>query len=157
MAGYIGVDGKAKEVTDAYFGVGKKAKRVVRAFVGDENGKARMWYDKLISFHMLMPKEDNTADTPDQDYTTILCYASEGMKFSSWMFRSQYCPVKCNVLRNPEEGKTGLAKVYIGARYVWRDIPMSNDPNDNIVPGATYDFRTQENWYIPTQSGVSEP
>ena len=44
MSGYIGINGKAKGISDIYVGVDGKAKKIVAGFVGDENGKARQIY-----------------------------------------------------------------------------------------------------------------
>ena len=41
---YIGVSGKAKKILAINIGVGGKAKRIVGGWIGDSNGKARLFY-----------------------------------------------------------------------------------------------------------------
>lgn len=43
MGGYVGVDGKAKEVNEIYVGVNGVARRVSSAYIG-VNGSARLWF-----------------------------------------------------------------------------------------------------------------
>lgn len=41
---YIGVGGKAKKTTDMYIGVNGVAKKVISGWIGDANGKARLFF-----------------------------------------------------------------------------------------------------------------
>lgn len=43
---FVGVDGKARKAKDFYVGVNGKARRIVKAYIGDENGKARPFWEK---------------------------------------------------------------------------------------------------------------
>ena len=42
---FVGVDGKARKAKEFYVGVNGKAHRIVKAYIGDENGKARPFWD----------------------------------------------------------------------------------------------------------------
>ena len=43
---FVGVDGKARKAKEFYVGVNGKAHRIVKAYIGDENGKARPFWEK---------------------------------------------------------------------------------------------------------------
>ena len=43
---FVGVDGKARKAKEFYVGVNGKAHRIVKAYIGDENGKARSFWEK---------------------------------------------------------------------------------------------------------------
>ena len=43
---FIGVDGKARKAKEFYVGVNGKAHRIIKAYIGDENGKARPFWEK---------------------------------------------------------------------------------------------------------------
>lgn len=44
--GYVGIEGKARKITDIYVGVDGKARKVKRAYVGVD-GKAHMWFSDV--------------------------------------------------------------------------------------------------------------
>ena len=43
---FVGVDGKARKAKEFYVGVNGKARKIVKAYIGDENGKARPFWEK---------------------------------------------------------------------------------------------------------------
>ena len=43
---FVGVDGKARKAKEFYVGVNGKAHRIIKAYIGDENGKARPFWEK---------------------------------------------------------------------------------------------------------------
>ena len=43
---FVGVDEKARKAKEFYVGVNGKARRIVKAYIGDENGKARPFWEK---------------------------------------------------------------------------------------------------------------
>lgn len=57
---YIGVDNKARKVSNIYIGVNGVARRVKNIWIGDANGKARLCYTYAVS---------NTVRINDMDYT----------------------------------------------------------------------------------------
>ena len=46
MSGYIGINGKARNIVNGYIGIDGKARNIIKCYIGDENGKAKL----LLSF-----------------------------------------------------------------------------------------------------------
>lgn len=44
---YLGVDGKARKVKKIFYGIDGKARKVRKGYIGDENGKAQLWFEGL--------------------------------------------------------------------------------------------------------------
>ena len=45
MSGYIGINGKARNITNGYIGINGKARNIIKCYIGDKNGKAKLLLD----------------------------------------------------------------------------------------------------------------
>ena len=61
---FVGVDGKARKAKEFYVGVNGKAHRIVKAYIGDENGKARPFWEKETT-----PITDSLEFVSDNSFT----------------------------------------------------------------------------------------
>ena len=49
MSGYIGINGKARNITNGYIGINGKARNIIKCYIGDKNGKAKLLLDFNVS------------------------------------------------------------------------------------------------------------
>jgi hypothetical protein len=61
---YVGISGKARRVTEMYVGVGGVARKVKCAFIGDENGKASLFYGFPQNPGVITPDNMTADDAP---------------------------------------------------------------------------------------------
>lgn len=137
---FIGINGKAREVSDLYVGISGKARKIVRAYMGVD-GIAHIWWEPETP----TPGGGGDVDPTPGNYPVMVAqdawigdYVGSKNIFTSLTFYDSYVPEDYDDCWNVDENNDGSIKCY----KVGTDLIISGNGSGGIFanPDSSYMF-----------------
>ena len=91
MSGYIGINGKARNIVNGYIGIDGKARNIIKCYIGDENRKAKLLlsFDKWDGTTLKTINGSNVSNYNINSISFVENYTPSGSENSTWDATSQ--------------------------------------------------------------------